>query len=340
MDNVLTGIPSLKWLAWLSPFHYYSASKPLVPGRAFEWGAWLVLVVATVAITALAGVLFARRDSGSIFRLFRARPRKATYRESDHRLLGSPLAKNLRDLIWPTALWGIGLGLYAALVLATANQTLEPLRDVIQNAGWIALIVGNMATVEGYMSYSLFTFLPVMFTIYALLQVNAWAEDEEEGRMETLISEPLPRWRHLIPRYVAFALSLLVIVIIIGVCLWITSAATNTPLAINRAIWALLATLPPALVVLGLGLAIATWAKRPGLALPVTSALVAVMFVLDLFAPVFDLPEAVVNLSIFHLYGTPLTEGIKWGSMIVLSAAALMLSGVSVVGFQRRDIVK
>jgi ABC-2 type transport system permease protein len=340
MDNLLSTNPSLKWLAWLSPYHYYSVSKPIVPGRILEWGAWLVLLALTVAIVVLAGLLFTRRDIGSIFRLFPARARKAKYNETEHWLLTSPLGKGLRDLVWPTVLWGLGLGLYGTMVLATANETLGPLREVLKNAGWLALLVGDMTTTEGYVSYSLFTFLPAMFAIYAVLQVNAWAEDEEEGRMETLTSMPLHRWQHLLPRYIAFALSLLGILSIIGICLWATATATNTPIAADRTVWALLTTLPASLVILGLGLTIATWLKRPGLALPITSALVAAMFILDLFAPVFDFPEAVTNLSIFHLYGKPLTEGIKWGSTLILSTAAIFLAAASVIGFQRRDIAK
>lgn len=340
IDNLLTGTPNLKALAWISPYHYYSVSKPLVTGRVFEWAAWPVLVVLTVIIVVLAERIFTRRDVGSVFRILPARAPKAKSAQRESRLLRSPLGKSLYDLAWPTILWGIGIGLYGIFVLATANETLGPLRDLLKNSPWITALVGDMSSTEGYLSYSLFTFLPIMFAIYAILQVNAWADDEEEGRMETFTTMPLPRWQLLLPRYIAFAISLLAILAIVGVCLWLAAVSTNTPIAADRTAWALITTVPTTLVILGLGLSIAVWLKRPGAALPITSALVALMFLLDFFGPVFNIPDALTNLSIFHLYGKPVTEGIKLGGTLILSTATVLLAGASLIGFQRRDIVK
>lgn len=340
LDNLLTGSGNLKWLAWISPYHYYSVSKPLVPGRIFEWGAWLVIVALIILIVALARVLFTRRDVGSVFRIFPAPKRKEGYKESDNNLLKSPLGKNMRDLLTSTLLWGFGIGVYAALVLATAKPTIGPLQDVLKNVPFLSAVVGDMSTTEGYLSYSLFTFLPVLFAIYAILQVNSWAEDEEEGRMETLTTMPLPRWQFLLPRYIAFAISLVGILVITGICIWASSVATDTPVAADRTAGALLATLPAAMTILGLGLAIATWLKRPGRSLTILSAVVALMFILDFLGPVLKLPDAAMNLSVFHLYGKPLVEGIKWGGISALVAAVAVFGALSFVGFQRRDIAK
>lgn len=340
LDNLLSGSANLKWLAWLTPSHYYSVSKPLVPGRIFEWGAWSVIAALTLAAVVAANLLFTRRDVGSVFRIFPAPNRKEGYKASDNRLLNSPLSKNLRDLTTSTILWGVGIGVYAAIVLATTKSTIGPLQDVLKNVPFMAAVVGDMSTPEGFLSYSLFTFLPVLFAIYAILQVNAWAEDEEEGRMETLTTMPIARWQFLMPRYVAFALSMVGILVILGIFLWVISAATDTPIAADRTIGALLTTIPATLTIFGLGLAIATWLKRPGRTLTILSAIVALMFIMDLLGPVFKLPEAVSNLSIFHLYGKPLVEGIKWGGTTVLIVAVVVFGVLSLVGFQRRDIAK
>ncbi len=51
---------ALSALEWLSPFHYYLGSDPLINGM--DWGGAAVLAVLALALTGLAPVLFQRRD--------------------------------------------------------------------------------------------------------------------------------------------------------------------------------------------------------------------------------------------------------------------------------------
>jgi ABC-2 type transport system permease protein len=255
-------------------------------------------------------------------------------------LLGSVFGKSIRDLVWPTVWWSLGLGLYAAMIMGTVNQVLEPLRDVLSNLGWMAAIVGNLATPAAYMGYSLFTFLPVLLAVYAITQINSWTDDEEDGRLELLAAMPLPRWMLLVPRYVALALSMLAIMGVLYVVIGLSTSAFNVTLDTTRVGEALLAAIPVGLIVAAFGLLVATWLKRPGAAVPVTIAVVVAMFFLQLFGPVFELPEAVLDLSVFQLYGRPLTDGIEWGWIGLMTALALVFAAGSLVGLQRRDIAK
>ncbi|HYP41375.1 MAG TPA: ABC transporter permease subunit, partial [Chloroflexia bacterium] len=138
LNNLLEGLPTLKWLGWLLPFHYYSVSKPLVPGRVMEWGAWLALVALTVGVLLVAGLLFVRRDIGSTFRIF---PSRAGTRANggSSLLLGSVFGKSIRDLLWPVFFWSLGLGLYAIIIISTVNEVLEPIRQMMSNPdmGWV-----------------------------------------------------------------------------------------------------------------------------------------------------------------------------------------------------------
>ena len=62
--HLLTSFASLAdaiaTLAWVSPFHYYLGSDPLINGMA--WGDAVILAVLTVALIGLSVVLFQRRD--------------------------------------------------------------------------------------------------------------------------------------------------------------------------------------------------------------------------------------------------------------------------------------
>ncbi|HEX9987212.1 MAG TPA: ABC transporter permease subunit [Chloroflexia bacterium] len=341
LNNLLEGLPNLKWLGWLMPFHYYSVSKPLVPGRVMEWGAWLALMAFTAGALLMAGLLFVRRDIGSTFRIFPSRAGTRA-KEGASTLLGSVFGKSIRDLLWPTFFWSLGLGLYALMLVSTVNEVLGPLRQMLSNGdmGLIGAIIGNMSTPEAYVSYSLFTYLPALLSAFAITQVEGWASDEEEGRLEVLAAMPLPRWQLIAARYAAILLSLLVILGALGAALLLGAAASGVTLDTSRMWGALGASLPLGMVVAAFGLCVAAWLKRPGVAMPVTIGIVVAMFFLELFAPLLGLPDAVLNLSIFHLYGKPMIQGIQWGGTLALVAATLLLAAGSLVGLKKRDIAK
>ncbi len=338
LDNVLTGIDSLKGVAWVLPFHYYSVNKPLVPGRALEYGAGTVLAVGTVVLLGLALWMFVRRDVGAVFPLLPAR--QTANRGGSLALLGSIFSKTLRDLIGPTLGWGLALAALGALLVAVANEAVAPMRDVIRNVAWLGALFGDLATTEGYLSSFMDGVLPLFLAFFAVIQIANWAGDEESGRMELLVSEPVPRLQILLARYGAIVCSLVGILVIQGVTLLGTAALTNTALDAGRVVGFLFGIGVLVLVVLAFGLAVATWLKQPGLAVPITGGVLIIMYFVDLLGGFFTWPEAVRDLSIFHLYGRPLVEGLAWGNLAVLVVAALLLAGGSLAGFARRDIAK
>jgi ABC-2 type transport system permease protein len=342
LNNIFSTTPGFEWLAWFAGgFHFYSISKPLIPGYGMEWGAWAALVAVTAIVIALAGVIFTRRDIGSVFRLFaRANaPRKAA--QSDRSLLlGSVFTKSIRDLLWPTIFWAVGIAAYAALIISTTNAALGPLRDLLKNMQWLGPLIGNLNSAEAYLSVGLFIYFPVLLVVFSITQLISWTEDEEEGRLELPVSEPLPRIHHLLARYLATLLGILVILAATGAALVVSATLAGVSLDSGKVVGALAAVIPLAFVVATFGLCVATWLKRPSVAVPMTISIVIIMFFAEILGTILNLPEAAMNISIFHLYGRPLTEGVRWGATLGLTIASILLLAGSLVGLNRRDIAK
>jgi ABC-2 type transport system permease protein len=341
INNLLEGVDSLKGLAWLLPFHYYSVNKPLVPERTLEVGPWLALIAFSAVAIALTAFFFARRDIGAAFPIIRSRQRASRGPSPfSMALLGSIFGKNVLDLIGPTLAWGLGIGIYGVIEVATTNELLEPMRQMIRNAPWLGSVLGGVMTGATYLSFSFFAFLPAILAIYAISQIEDWSSEEEEGRMEMLVSMPVPRWQVLLSKYAAVTLSLVVILAIVGVFVLASAPPSGVDLDTGSVATALFMVLPATLIVIAFGLALATWLKRPGAATPITIATVAAMFFLQSLGSVFKWPEAVLNLSVFHLYGQPLVQGIAWGGLTALVLGTLLFAGGSFAGFARRDIAK
>ena len=325
------------------PAHYYSLSKPLVPGRSLDIAAWGVLLTITIVLLAVSARLFVGRDIGSVARLL---TRSTRVLRSDREaagsdaLLGSVLGKGVRDLLVPTLAWGGALGIYAILIVATANEVLTPLRDALKNFPMVMQLLGDMTSVETYLAGSLFADVPLLLTFFAITQVASWTGDEEEGRMEVLVAEPISRSSILLARYAAIGMCVIAILLIMGVCILATAAVTNTTVKADHLAAGLLVTGLLTMVVLAFGLALAAWLERPGLALPITAGLAIAAFFLNALAPLFNWPEIISNLSIYHLFGKPMQNGLGWGNTVVLGVAALLLGAASVIVFDRRDIAK
>lgn len=81
-------------------------------------------------------------------------------------------------------------------------------------------------------------------------------------------------------------------------------------------------------------------AWKPGPVAPVLAALLAASYFLDLLAPLFSLPDAVRELSIFRLYGRPLLDGVRWGGLAAMLALIAACTFAGAAAFARRDIVK
>jgi ABC-2 type transport system permease protein len=339
VNNIVETVPPLRGWGVLLPFHYYNLSKPLVPGRTLDPGAVAVLTLATAGLLILAAWLFARRDVGAAFALWPARARARRAPPAGSLLLGSVWAKSLRDQVGPTLGGGLALTIYCALMVGTVNSALAPMYEGLNAIPWFTKLFGPLVTNEGYISVVLFFYFPAVIALLMLLNVWGWAGEEEEGRLEVLITAPVARSQVVLARYGAAVVSLAGILALTFAGIALTAAAAQVPLRLDRVAEAVLGAAPLALFVLAFGLTLAAWLPRPGMAVAVTGGLLIAMFLLDGLAPLFDWPDIVRHLSIFHYYGRPMLDGLVWGDMAVLLIAAGLLVGWNLLSFRRRDIL-
>jgi ABC-2 type transport system permease protein len=289
----------------------------------------------------VAAFLFARRDIGAPFPLLGARGRdRAASRRDSVALLGSIFGKGLRDVAGPTMAWSLALALYSSLVVFITNEIVGPMQQIVRNSGWLGALMGEIASNEGFLAVALFINLPVLLAIFSITQIDNWASSEEEGRLGILLSLPLPRRRVLLASYGVIFASLLIILVITGASILLSAWVGGVALDGVRVWSSLFAAIPLVMLVSAFGLCVATWLPRPSAAMPLTIAIVAGMFLLEIFAPLFRWPEAIRNLSIFHFYGRPLVEGINWAGFSTLSIATLLFAALSLAGFTRRDLTK
>lgn len=171
---------------------------------------------------------------------------------------------------------------------------------------------------------------------YAVVQVSRWSAQDQEGRVEMLLSAPISRTRVVIERGFEFAVASLLIVIggYIGVAARAPTAGLNLDAGHLFTASALLWPFAPAFG--GLGVAVAS--RWPRIAVPFLATFAVVEYFLGDLAPLFKFPDWVANLSVFHLYGNPVIGGASWMPVVSMTLVFLVGFGAALVLMRQRDV--
>jgi putative exporter of polyketide antibiotics len=326
---------ALEELRWISPFWAYDQSHPLLRVGRLDGGATAALVVAALAFLALAAAAFRARDLGAELFRGRARPQPATRNPSRDPLLAIPVLAQLdQQRVW-IALWMAAIAAVAIFLISMTRVVVDALmatptlRAYVERAG----LDSSYASFIGLIWLST---LLLLISLYAIAQVSAWAADDAEGRLEIVLAQPVSRMRIVVERL----LSLLA-----GSALVVGAGATATIAAVSAVGIALdagrfvLASALALVVVLafsGLGAAGVAW--RPRLAVAALAAIAVTGYFLEQFAPLFDWPRWVADLSLYALYGQPLSREVDWIRIAALAGVGVGGAAVAVRAMQRRDV--
>ncbi len=319
---------NLSWLTWLSPIGWAEQVRPFGGER---WWVFALPVLAAAAGTAVAFALAARRDQGA--GLIQPRPGPATA----GRLLSGPAELSWRLQRSAIAGWSAGFlvgGLAIGLVTTSVGKLVGSSAAVTKA---IDEIGGQAALVNAYLATCM-SLLGLVAAAYAIAAVARLRSDEEAGRAEPLLSAPVSRWRwgasHLLIVAIGTAVVLAVGGLGVGLAYGIASSDVSTQ--VPRLIGAALVQLPAALVVAAVATAfvglLPRWSESVGW------VVLAVCVLVILFGPTLNLSQAVQDISPFtHVPKLP-GGTVSVAPLVWLSATALVLAAVGLVGLRRRDV--
>jgi len=342
LNTIAGALDSTRWLTYLSPFRYTNLNKPLVPGSSFDLLAFSIAPLLAVASFALARYFYLRRDSGAALQWRKSQPvARLTTVNWHERLLNNIFVKSLRDLRLGALWWSLALALYCGYVAGLGSQLLPIIKNALGGSNSpLSRFAGQIVTGNDLVALSLFNFLPLLLSGYALTQVAGWAGEEESGRLEVTLTTPQSRPQVILSRFIAIALTSTLIALTTGAAILAGAAAGGTDVDAGKMMAGIISLLPLTLTVAAAGFALAAWLRRPSGAVAVVGVLVIASYFLQLLAPALSWPTFVQGLSIFHQYGNPARTGFDGGGFSFLTVAAAVLLASAVIGFQRRDITK
>jgi ABC-2 type transport system permease protein len=317
-------------LFFLSPFAWTFNHIPLV--GIYDWAPVALTGVIGVAFMAVGIELFQRRDLGvTVGMSLPALPAA---------VLGvrGPTARAFGEQLPRALAWGIGLGLLGLLFASFAGILSEQVGFIsgIQTT-FAALFPGvDMGTVGGWMQlYAEILYIAAGFAGATL--VSKWASDENDGRLESILSAPMTRTRWVITGGIAALVGTALMSVLFAAGIAIGSATTN--LSAGQAIVGTTALGLFAAAVVGVGFA-AGGLWRSSIAAEIAALFVVVTYLIGLVGPALNLPDWFNNLALTSHYGQPMTG--NWDMTGVIASLVIAVGGILIGawGVTRRDVSK
>ena len=345
LDMVHRVVPNSEWISRLSPIYYYNLSKPLIPSYGVNFGGLAVQLALALILGAVAVWLFVRRDVGGTVPL----PRwlRLPERQASRVLpvgdwsLGSVYARSMGMIAMPTFWWTLvtaafaGFMVYAVQLLETKMSTLlsgsPAFSTLIKNLG------GGDASVNAGLLSAMFFFLPLGLMAFAVTQVNGWSADEQDGRLELVLTTPRSRMAVLLGRFAALATATIVISVVTLLASAASAAAAGLKVDEGHLAAAVLGAIPLGLLIASIGYLASGW-LRTAADTGLLSFVLAAWFFISFIGPELKLPDATLRLSAFYYYGTPLLNGLQPASVLGVLAVAAAVLALGTMRFARKDI--
>ncbi len=347
LDMVHRVIPNTEWLSRLSPVYYYNLNKALIPTYGINPGGMLVLLALSILLSSAAIWLFVRRDVGRAVEVpvWLRLPERTT--RPEHALpvnawsLRSVYTRSLGMIVVPTFWWTLGIAGFAGWMIVVVKQTEVQLTALFEGSpilkNLFTKVGGGDLNTNATLLGALFIFLPLLLMAFAVTQSNRWSADEEDGRLELLLSTPQPRLQVLLGHFAALTTATVIIGVLTLAATAVASAATGLKLDGGNLAAATLSIIPLGLLVAAIGYLLSGW-LRTALDTGLLSFLLVIWFFISFVGPELNWSDATLRLSAFYYYGTPLLHGLPLGNMLGVLGVAVVALVLASVRFVRKNI--
>lgn len=265
-------------------------------------------------------------------------------------MLKNAFLKTLRDQRASGLFWAAGLIAISAYVMF-----LYPI--IVENAGlnefikdlpeqMTALVGGPLdySTAIGFLSAQLYSVVaPLIMIVYAVVQgTGAIAGEEQRGTLTLLLANPLPRRRIVLHKAAALTVGVVAGTSLLwaGLLGWAQIAGVDVDLG----------GLTNGSIMLGLlalffgatGLAVGAATGRPGVSGGITGAFAVGTYLLNAFIPFVGWLRPARFVTPFYYYqgNDPMLNGLSAAHALALAAGAVVLTGIAVWAFDRRDLLR
>lgn len=322
-------VPLFETLSPLSWFAWTAGHRPIA--GTYDWPSLLPLAAVVIVAAAVGVAMFERKDLGDTGSL----PMPSMPRA----LLGlrGPLGRSLSERVSTALYWGLGIGFFGLIVGASGDGLRTAMKENPSMEAFFQAVFPTLdVTDPGFMLQLMFVQIGTLLAgLAAATVLSGWASDEQDGRLELLLTTPVARAGWFARAGMGVMLSLLATAVVaalaVGLGVTIAGDDPTTPMT-GAVVLALYGT-----AMAGVGLAVGGW-LRAGWAVVTTTVVVVGALMIDILVPALDLPAWVRDFALSSHYGEPMVG--NWDAVGVLASLALAVGGLALGawGFARRDL--
>ena len=320
-------------LKWLSPFYLFDRSAPLLADGSVDGPATVLSLAVAAVLVGLSLWAFGHRDVGGALIRGRAASGRPRWRPAGDPLLRIPVLAGIDQQRGWILGWAIAMAVLAYFLSSLARTIVDGFRDIpamqvyLQRAG-----IGGYSDVVGVIWFS--TAL-LLIAVFVVVQVNSWAADDAEGRLELVLAAGASRTRIVLERIATLLVAAGVVAAVSSAGVYLATTVFDIPVPADRLVVATALVLPVVFALGSVGHALVGW--RPRLAVLLVAGVAVISYFTLEFVPLFGWPDWVGRTSFFVLYGTPMTT-IDWGGAATLIAIGIGGTGLALVSMRRRDV--
>ncbi len=323
LSPIIDALRPLSFISWTA------GHRPMA--GVTDWPSVVILAGLDIGLFAIGVFAFARRDLGSVANVGWLRP------PSLPAGIGGPFTRQLSDRTALALAWGIGMGLYGILIAISADAFGDMMASLPQISAIIERIYPGIDLTQpsAVLQLTFFAFGSFILGLAGASFLAGWASDEGRGRLEAVLTTPVPRARWAFQSGVAVLAAVAIVTGVVAIMIGIAVAAQGGDIIAPISGIGILGLAAAGFTSVGLAVG---GLVRSSLASGVTGFLVIATLLLDTLGPALRLPDEIIELSLYKHLGQPIA-GI-YDPVGIAIALVMVVGGVGLcaLGFARRDI--
>lgn len=240
-------------------------------------------------------------------------------------------------------IWALSFAGYVAAILAIfpsmGSTDIASVVDEYPDALQSVFNMGDMSTASGWLNMEVYSYAPLVIAFFPIMALaGAIAGLEEQGGMDIYLAQPLSRRDIVLANVIAVALWTLAILTITGLVSWGVSAAGDMGLSLRMAMAAALDVFPIAFEFGMVALVLSSVVRSKGAAVGGAFGVMFLMYLLDIVGKISADKETLRLVSPFRFYGHAIDDGVNWNGWLTVLVVGLVLVGMTIWLFRRRDV--
>ena len=241
--------------------------------------------------------------------------------------------------------WSIGLCFFPVVYIGIYPSVAEQMAGLADLEIYQAMGM-SLGTFPGWIGSILVLFMPLVASIYALVNgTGTLAAEEEDGRLEMIVTLPLPRWQIVAAKALALTISTIIIFAFVSLVSFFVFQAIGSQIETDVVgldlILAVFSGWPLVFAVSMLALFLAAFAPSRRIAAMIGAAILVVSYFGDNLANSTTALEPFEPFFLFtYLDSTAeaVTQGQATGDVLVLLGIGVVSFLLAVFFFQRRNL--